>query len=260
MAPTRGDQIQKRSYPALPVADSSQRMMEKPCVKWLIFTVFTSETFTIRERNYNEPTVENLGCSRCGTNLFTVESFTNWKYSRKRPMLKPHDLMVAFKLVAILRSEWSYKDLSASIGLSPPGLHKSIRRLIGSGIVYDKDKVLRVAHRKLANFAIHGAPTVFYPQRGQISRGLPTSTFAAPLMGRFSADKDEIPVVWPTSTGSVRGESLVPLYPSAPKAAETDTTLYELLSLFDVIRVGRTRERKAAAEILDKKLGGQEDA
>ena len=55
----------------------------------------------------------------------------------------------------------------------------------------------------------------------------------------------------------VRGESISPIYPSAPEAAAQDSLLYELLALVDVIRIGDTRSRNLAVAILEKKILGK---
>ena len=41
-----------------------------------------------------------------------------------------------------------------------------------------------------------------------------------------------------------------PLYPGAVAAAKEDTTLYELLAICDVFRVGKVREIKKAEELM----------
>jgi hypothetical protein len=62
------------------------------------------------------------------------------------------------------------------------------------------------------------------------------------------------PIVWPHPEGTVRGESLEPLYPSAVDAARRDDALYESLALVDALRIGRARERKLAVELIGKRL------
>ena len=62
------------------------------------------------------------------------------------------------------------------------------------------------------------------------------------------------PVVWPDPAGDARGESLEPIYKSAPAAARRDSELYELLVISDALRAGRARERQAAVKELRKRL------
>jgi len=79
-----------------------------------------------------------------------------------------------------------------------------------------------------------------------------TLTSAPPFSAMF-LDEEE-PVVWPDPSGDARGESLEPIYKSAPAAARRDPELYKLLVICDALRAGRTRERQAAAKELKKRL------
>lgn len=86
-----------------------------------------------------------------------------------------------------------------------------------------------------------------------MARGLPTGTSAPPLADRL-VSRDAIPLVWPDRTGTVRGESLEPMYPGAPKAASRDPKLYALLAVTDALRAGSARERDVAASALRELL------
>ena len=60
--------------------------------------------------------------------------------------------------------------------------------------------------------------------------------------------------VWPSAKGTMRGQSILPLYPSVPDAVNNDNQLHELLSLVDALRIGKARERKLAIEELTNRL------
>jgi hypothetical protein len=79
-----------------------------------------------------------------------------------------------------------------------------------------------------------------------------TLTSAPPFAALFLSGEE--PIVWPDASGDLRGESLAPIYKSAPKAAKSDPELYELLVIADALRAGRARERQAAVKELKKKL------
>jgi hypothetical protein len=102
----------------------------------------------------------------------------------------------------------------------------------------------------LADFLVHGVPYAFPGELGAESRGVPTAHAGPSLAREFKGD----PIVWSSVDGRVRGQSLVPLYPAAPRLAGRVPDLYELLTLVDVIRVGRARERSRAAALLRAKL------
>jgi hypothetical protein len=47
---------------------------------------------------------------------------------------------------------------------------------------------------------------------------------------------------------------VLPLYENLPLAAVDDPRLYELLALFDALRIGQARERELAKKLLEERL------
>jgi hypothetical protein len=88
------------------------------------------------------------------------------------------------------------------------------------------------------------------------ARGLPTAWAAPPLSNALSFSMDNAPV-WPDPVGEVRGMAIEPLHPAAPDAARRDPYLWEMLALFDAIRIGGPRERGLASEMLDQRIGAE---
>jgi hypothetical protein len=103
----------------------------------------------------------------------------------------------------------------------------------------------------LMDFLTCGIRYVFPQQPGPVVRGIPTSHSAPPLSNEIQSAE---PYVWPYGKGTVRGQSILPLYPSAVKAVQNDTQLYELLAMVDAIRVGRAREKNLAIGELTKRI------
>jgi hypothetical protein len=56
------------------------------------------------------------------------------------------------------------------------------------------------------------------------------------------------------SNSGVRGNTLLPLYPKPPLAAQSDPALYALPALFDALRIGQAREREIARALLEERL------
>jgi hypothetical protein len=54
--------------------------------------------------------------------------------------------------------------------------------------------------------------------------------------------------------GKGKGQSVQPLYKSAPKAVKQDPELYKLLALIDAIRLGNPRETKMAITLIAEEL------
>ena len=110
------------------------------------------------------------------------------------------------------------------------------------------DNAVRPHSHNLAEFALHGAKYAFPAEKLPLVIGVPTSHSAPAFAGVFAPGSTDF--VWPHPNGSVRGVGVEPLHPSVPFAAMQDAKLYELLALFDALRVGKARERGMALERL----------
>jgi hypothetical protein len=195
--------------------------------------------------------------------------------------LKPQDFLVALKLVAWGEQRWTYARLAQELGMSASEAHGAVKRglLVDTTLlappptaapgvqeetpVYrvrarprravaegagSADNPARVNGRNLAEFAVHGAKYTFAAHRLPVAVGVPTSHSAPAFAGVFAPGGDDW--VWPHPQGTARGQGLEPLHPSVPFAAMQDAKLYELLALFDALRVGRARERGMALKRL----------
>ncbi len=163
-------------------------------------------------------------------------------------MLRPQDLLLALRIAA--HGPDTLETLGVALGLSTSEVGNAVQRLTAARLLQARPRtVIRPA---LKDFAIYGAPYVFPAERGKRARGMPTATSAPPLSELFTSSPEVL--VWPTATGSVRGESLTPLYKTAPSAAEEDPKLYRLLVLFDAIRSGTARVREVASKLLAQEL------
>ncbi|MBW1711188.1 MAG: hypothetical protein JRJ73_15135 [Deltaproteobacteria bacterium] len=174
-------------------------------------------------------------------------------------VLKPQDVFVLLKLVAIGRERWSYNTLAVALAMSPSEVHAAVKRALAAHLaVRQQDRVVPNV-RNLEEFLVQGLKYVFIPDRGEMTRGMPTAHAGPPLLEYLISD-GEPPPVWPDPDGEVRGQAFSPLYKTAPKAARKDRQLYELLVLIDAIRSGRAREREMAARELKKRLQRYGDA
>lgn len=135
----------------------------------------------------------------------------------------------------------------------PHGIYKVTRKRVRRSSVPSEDASLpdnpvRVHAQALAEFTLHGAKYTFPGLRLPLAVGVPTSHSAPAFAGVFAPGSTDF--VWPHPNGSVRGVGVDPLHPSVPFAAMQDEKLYELLALFDALRVGKARERNMATERL----------
>ena len=168
-------------------------------------------------------------------------------------VLKPQDVLVVLKLLAMGQRSWSYAWLAVQLGMSPSQLHSAVKRALAAQLAVRKGDEIVPNIRNLEEFLVHGLKYVFVPEQGEMTRGIPTGHAAPPLKRHF-VPGGEPPPVWPDAKGEVRGFAFSPLYNLAPRAALSDPQLYELLVLVDAIRGGRVREREIAIKELKERL------
>ena len=196
--------------------------------------------------------------------------------------LKPQDFLVALKLVAWGERRWTYARLAQELGISVSEAHACIKRGLLAGLLLpnrepppssaasvgnaDADKVggdlaaqeplgiYRVTRKRVRRAALpaDAEPAADNPVRPAVKlplvAGVPTSHSAPAFAGVFAPGSTDF--VWPHPNGAVRGVGIEPLHPAVPFAATQDAKLYELLALFDALRVGKARERGMALERL----------
>lgn len=174
---------------------------------------------------------------------------------RTIPMtLKPQDIVVILKLVTLRGQPWTVRSLAPSVFISHSEIFEGLKRLKTARMVAPDDHTPR--RRALEELLVHGVKYVFPPERGGLTRGMPTGSAAPPLCGLLSATAE--PPVWPHPLGTMRGFAFSPLYKTVPEAAACDGALYELLALVDAIRDGQARETALAVRELQRRLQGEE--
>ena len=166
-------------------------------------------------------------------------------------ILKSQDIFIMLKLVSRRGSEWSYPLLSHELFMSASEVHSGVKRAVAAKLM-DMNRKIPIKSN-LLEFLIHGVKYAYPPDRGGMTRGIPTGYAAAPLK-ELIVQPDEPPPVWPDAEGQIRGYEFSPLYRSVPRACKVDSKLYELLALVDAIRDGRARERKIAIKEIQLKI------
>ena len=166
-------------------------------------------------------------------------------------ILKPQDVVIMLKLIVLDGSEWSYPALSHDLSMSTSEVHAGVKRAAAARLMDMHRKIPFKSN--LLEFLIHGVKYAYLPDRGGITRGVPTSYAAQPLK-ELIMQPDEPPPVWPDPEGQVRGYEFSHLYRSVPHACKVDPKLYELLALVDAIRDGRARERKIAIKEIQSRI------
>ena len=180
----------------------------------------------------------------------------------KAPTLKAQDVLVACKLFSVGEVPWTYAGIASALELSVGEVHHALQRCRSAQLVVSVRDTEIVSKKHFHDLLVFAAPRIFYAVRGSLEPGWPTAYHLPTLVGEFEGLrpvvlKNALPVVWPDPKGPVRGETLLPIYPTVPEAARKDILLYELLALTDVIRLGDTKYKKRASELLERKIFGK---
>jgi len=160
-------------------------------------------------------------------------------------VMRPQDILVLLKIVAQEEQNWYHHTLADALFMSQSEVSKSLERSRYAGLMDASRK--KVMKQSLLEFLQYGILYVFPQQPGRVSRGVPTAHSASPLKEQITSNEK---YVWPSATGADRGQSIIPLYPSVPRAIKLDKELYYMLALVDAIRVGKAREREMAVDLL----------
>ena len=166
---------------------------------------------------------------------------------RKHIGMRPHDIAILLKIVALCNEIWQMTELAHSLKISASEVFESLNRSQFAGLInYSAKKLNRL---NLLEFLEHGVKYVFPQHPGSLLRGIPTA-HSHPLMKKHF--KSEMNYVWPSTKGEVLGLTIEPFYPKQIEAVNEDAEFYKLLALVDVLRVGKVREIKFAKEELRK--------
>ena len=158
--------------------------------------------------------------------------------------MRPLDIPVLLK-IAIADGGWFNKDLSNSLFISTSEISESLNRSKIAGLIDSSKKI--VFRNNLLDFLSYGLVYVFPAEPGALVRGIPTAHSAPILKNELISNET---YVWPSGSGTAKGQAIQPLYPTAILAVQQDARLYDVLALVDSIRIGRVRDKILAIEKL----------
>ena len=168
---------------------------------------------------------------------------------RKHNGMRPQDVAVLMKIVALGDEPWQLAVLSNSLHISLSEISESLNRSkLAKLIDSDKKKINRL---NFMEFIEHGLRYVFPVQVGTMVRGMPTAHSHPSIKKQIVA---EMEYVWADTKGNTLGLSIEPLYPNQLYAAKEHPAFYRLMALLDIIRVGKVREVKIALTALKNLL------
>ena len=169
---------------------------------------------------------------------------------KKSNGIRPQDIVIILKKMTTPGRTMLNKDIAASLGISPAEISYAMERCRVAQLVdTTKSKINTLA---LKEFLVFGLKYVFPAVPGRVMRGVPTAVSASPIKEHIAQGNDVF--VWPYKNGTMRGQSVNPLYPTVPEAVANDEELYRLLVIVDTLRMGRMREREIAIVELEKAI------
>jgi hypothetical protein len=166
---------------------------------------------------------------------------------KKHNGMRPLDVVVLLKIISNQNKAWKTRDLAYDLNISLSEISESLNRSMIAGLLDATKK--KVFVKNLFDFLQYGIRYVFPQKPGSLAIGMPTA-HAAPIMKEKIVSEQNY--VWADLNGTLKGETIEPLFESVPFASKKDANLYNMLALVDVLRVGKTREIKIALQELQR--------
>lgn len=199
--------------------------------------------------------------------LFKIESLTQRWVNPNRydaELLEPHswsdwlgdDLQHKdAPPAAFTESLFSVRALEQETGISKSQVSLSLKRMFDVGLAKADRKtgLPKTNTRALLEFIAYGIQYVFPAKEGEVTRGIATSIAAPVLQGKLMTSGELAPI-WPYFKGQMKGVAVQPLHENIFAAIRTDDLSYALLALTDAVRIGHSRERSIAIDLMRKLL------
>lgn len=166
-------------------------------------------------------------------------------------MIMPRDIVVLLWL-ARQSDVWTVRSLGVPIGVGTGPMHRSLGHLSDAGLLDGERRSVNFAVTR--EFVQHAVRFIAADVPGAEVRGIPTA-WGDPVFDGLIAAGGAAPV-WPFPEGKVRGPALTPLAGNAPQLRQTQPELATDLAIVDAIRIGDTRLRRVATELLLDRMFG----
>jgi len=157
--------------------------------------------------------------------------------------------------LAYRESLFSVRSLEQDTGISKSQISLSLKRMYDVGLAKPDRKtgLPKTNCKSLLEFIAYGIQYVFPTKEGEVTRGIATSIAAPVLQGKLMTSGELAPI-WPYHKGKLKGVSVQPLHENIFDTIKTDDLSYALLALTDAVRLGHSRERRLALDIMSKLL------
>lgn len=161
--------------------------------------------------------------------------------------MKSQDVAILLKIISKNTDNWQIAELANSMKISMSEVSESLNRSKIANLLNSEKK--KVSRQNFADFLEYGLKYVFPQETGTLVRGNATAHSHPAFKAKFIS---EVNYVWENIKGEILGLNIEPLYVRQIEAIEEDEVFYKLLSLVDMLRIGKTREVKFAITELKK--------
>ncbi len=175
-------------------------------------------------------------------------------------MLKPQDVVISIKLLQGRDGGAgpTYAELASALKMSPSEAHAGVSRSLEVGILrrsVDFPQRMPIPVKAaLEEFLVSGLKYVWPTKPSSMARGIPTCTSLPALARELDVPEPATPLVWRHPLGTLRGETITPLYPKLPEVCTDDPWLHDWLALVDILRCKTGREAALAANLIRRRL------
>lgn len=163
--------------------------------------------------------------------------------------LAPQDMVIAFGL-AVVRERPVTADM---LSMTASTFRAAMLRLKAAKLVVELDGRPQLVMPAFRPFSTLAAPYCFPAVIGTVVRGRRTA-FSNTLSVGGHVDQ----FVWPDEQGNAVGRSILPLHKSVPMIVNASSCLWNVLALFDLVRVSEGHERCLAMREMTTILSAQE--
>ena len=132
---------------------------------------------------------------------------------KKHNGMRPQDIVVLLKIVALKQDDWYNSDLAFSLKISPSEISEVLNRCKIAGLIDSKKRKVNI--NSFSEFLVYGLKYVFPTEPGAIVKGIPTAHSAPPINKLISSGTDVY--VWSYAKGTHRGQAIEPLYKTIPQ-------------------------------------------
>lgn len=175
-------------------------------------------------------------------------------------MLKPQDVVISIKLLQVREGAAvpTYAELAMALKMSPSEAHAGVRRAVEVGLlrrsIDSPNRMPLPVRMALGEFLVSGLKYVWPGEFGAAARGIPTCTSVPSVASELGVPESARPLVWRHPLGTMRGETVGPLYPKLPEVCIHDPWLHTWLALVDILRCQTGREASLAANTIQRRL------